>query len=79
MRVRMYSTSWCSDCWRAKSFLREHGIKFDEVDIERDDEAAQLVIRQNDGRRTVPTFDIDGEYYGNPRIPVLAQILGVPT
>ncbi len=75
--VRMYSTSWCSDCWRAKAFLRQHGIAFEEIDIERNDDAAQLVTRHNDGRRSVPTFDIDGKFYGNPRIPVLAGILGV--
>ena len=73
----MYSTSWCSDCWRAKAFLRDRGVEFEEIDIERDEAAAQIVIRENGGRRSVPTFDIDGSFYGNPRIPVLAAILGI--
>ncbi len=77
MQIRMYSTSWCSDCWRAKAFLRDSGIEFHEVDIERDGRAAQLVMEHNGGKRRVPTFEIDGTFYGNPNIPELAAILGV--
>lgn len=78
MRIRMYSTAWCSDCWRAKRFLHEHRVDFEEVDIDADREARQTVIRHNDGKRRVPTFEIDGAYYGNPTIPELARIVGVP-
>ncbi len=77
MAIRMYSTQWCSDCWRAKNFLREQGIEFTEIDIENDDRAAELVMHHNDGKRRVPTFDVNGEFYGNPNIPELARILGV--
>ena len=78
MAIRMYSTQWCSDCWRAKNFLRERGIDFTEIDIENDASAAELVMHHNGGKRRVPTFDIDGEFYGNPNIPELAHILSVP-
>ncbi len=78
MTIRMYSTTWCSDCWRAKRFLNQHAVEFEEVDIDRDREAMQAVIRHNDGKRRVPTFEIDGAYYGNPTIPELARIVGVP-
>lgn len=77
MSVRVYTTQWCSDCWRAKKFLRESGVEFSEVDIEQDDEAVELVMAKNDGKRRVPTFEVDGAYYGNPSIPELARIVGV--
>lgn len=77
MSVRMYSTRWCSDCWRAKRFLQEHGVAYEEIDIEDDRQAMQLVLRKNDGKRRVPTFEIDGNYYGNPSIPDLAGLVGV--
>lgn len=77
MRIRVYTTNWCSDCWRAKRFLRDSKIEFEEIDIEQDDEAVQLVMAKNDGKRRVPTFEIDGAYYGNPTIPELAGIVGV--
>ena len=77
MSVRVYTTQWCSDCWRAKQFLREKGVEFSEIDIEQDDEAVELVMAKNDGKRRVPTFEVDGTYYGNPTIPELARIVGV--
>ncbi len=77
MHIRVYTTNWCSDCWRAKRFLRENDIEFEEIDIEQDDEAVQLVMEKNGGKRRVPTFDINGSYYGNPTIPELAGVLGV--
>ena len=77
MQIRVYTTNWCSDCWRAKRFLRENDIEFEEIDIEQDDEAVQLVVEKNGGKRRVPTFDIGGSYYGNPTIPELARVLGV--
>ncbi len=77
MSVRVYTTQWCSDCWRAKQFLREKGVEFSEIDIEQDDEAVELVMAKNDGKRRVPTFEVDGAYYGNPTIPELARIVGV--
>lgn len=77
MSVRVYTTQWCSDCWRAKRFLREKGVEFSEVDIEQDDVAVELVMEKNDGKRRVPTFEVDGAYYGNPTIPELARIVGV--
>lgn len=77
MSVRVYTTQWCSDCWRAKKFLRENDVEFSEIDIEQDDEAVELVMAKNDGKRRVPTFEVDGAYYGNPSIPELARIVGV--
>lgn len=76
-KIKMYSTSWCGDCFRAKSFLQGKGIEYEEINIENDEAAAQLVMSHNDGKRRVPTFDIDGEYYGNPRLDRLAEALGV--
>ena len=32
--IRMYTTHWCPDCLRAKQFLRDHGLEFEEINIE---------------------------------------------
>ncbi|MGH7836754.1 MAG: glutaredoxin family protein, partial [Candidatus Binataceae bacterium] len=45
----MYTTSWCPDCWRAKSFLKERGMKFREVNIEKDPSAEEIVVKANNG------------------------------
>ncbi|HLW43715.1 MAG TPA: glutaredoxin family protein [Candidatus Acidoferrales bacterium] len=63
--ITMYCTRWCSDCWRTKLFLKEHGIEFREVDIDGSPEAEALVLRVNNGRRKVPTLEVDGRYFAN--------------
>ena len=59
-KIVVYSTPWCGDCKAAKRFLGERGIAYEEVDIERHPEAAELVMKLNDGMRKVPTLDIEG-------------------
>jgi mycoredoxin len=59
----MYTTAWCPDCRRAKTFMKERGVEFREVNIEEDDDAADLVIKVNNGKRRVPTFEVAGRYF----------------
>jgi len=61
--VIMYTTSWCPDCRRAKTFMQTRGIAFREVNIETDEIAEERVIEANDGKRKVPTFEISGRYF----------------
>ena len=61
--ITIYSTTWCPDCRRAKSFLKERGVEFREVDIEQDPTGEEIVIKANDGKRRVPTFDVGGRYF----------------
>ena len=63
--ITMYTTEWCSDCRRAKSFMKERGLAFREVNIEDDPEAAALVVKMNNGKRKVPTFEIGGRYFAS--------------
>jgi len=59
-KIIVYTTPWCRDCKAAKRFLGERGIAYEEVDIEAHPEAADIVMRLNDGMRKVPTLDVDG-------------------
>ncbi|HKV23557.1 MAG TPA: glutaredoxin family protein [Candidatus Acidoferrum sp.] len=61
--VTMYTTRWCPDCWRAKSFLKERGVTFREVSIEGDPAAEQIVLSANNGKRKVPTLEVDGRFF----------------
>ena len=58
--IKMYTTSWCGDCRMTKMFLAEKGISYEEIDIEKTPGAAEIVMQANDGKRKVPTLDIDG-------------------
>jgi mycoredoxin len=61
--ITIYSTTWCPDCRRAKSFLKERGVQFREVDIEQDPGGEDIVLKANNGRRKVPTFDVGGRFF----------------
>jgi len=62
-QVTMYGTRWCGDCRRAKQFLRERGIAFREINIDETPGAEGVVLKANDGRRKVPTIEIDGRFF----------------
>lgn len=76
----MYTTRWCPDCRRAKSFLKERGVAFREVNIEEDESAEEIVIRVNDGKRKVPTLEVAGRFFAcSPFDPnQLAAELNIP-
>ena len=78
--LTMYTTAWCPDCRRAKTFLKERRVEFREVDIEKDPSAEEVVIKANHGRRRVPTMEIGGRYFAcSPFDAVqLAEDLKIP-
>jgi mycoredoxin len=67
--LTMYTTNWCGYCIRLKTGLQRAGIDFAEVNIELDDDAAELVMRVNGGNRTVPTLVFpNGTALTNPSV-----------
>ena len=74
--LTMYTTTWCGYCARLKAQLQREGIEYAEVDIERDESAAELVMGVNGGNQTVPTLVFaDGTALTNPSIAeVKAQL-----
>ena len=79
-QVTMYCTKWCCDCRRAKQFLRERGVEFREINIDDAPDAEELVLKVNQGRRKVPTLEVEGRYFAcSPFDPyLLAEKFGVP-
>lgn len=63
MTIKMYTTRWCGDCRHAKRFLDERGVAYEEIDVEATEGAAEYVMSVNDGRRKVPTFEVDGRVF----------------
>ena len=61
--IKMYTTTWCSDCHRAKQYLNEHGIAYEEINIEEQGGAAERVMQINNGKRKVPTFEVNGRAF----------------
>ena len=61
--IKMYTTTWCSDCRCAKQYLNEHGIAYEEINIEEQGGAAERVMQINNGKRKVPTFEVNGRAF----------------
>ena len=62
-RVKLYTTSSCPFCIRAKRLLEARGIPFEDIDVGNDD-ALREEIMQRTGRRTVPQIFIDERSVG---------------
>ncbi|MDT8392358.1 MAG: glutaredoxin domain-containing protein [Bacteroidales bacterium] len=58
--VTVYSTPSCSWCNTLKTHLRKNGIRFSDIDVSRDQSAAEEMVRRS-GQQGVPQTDIDGE------------------
>lgn len=59
-KVSVYSTPTCPFCIRAKQFLTENNIPFENYDVSQDQQKAQEMI-QKSAQMGVPVIDIDGE------------------
>lgn len=58
--VTIYTTDWCPHCTRAKAYMQQAGIRYVERDVESSETYRSRRDRLNP-RRSVPTFDVDGE------------------
>jgi glutaredoxin len=78
--VTIYTTRWCPDCYRAKSFLKHRGVAYREVHVEEDPTAEAIVLQANHGKLKVPTLKVGDHYFAcSPFNPVqLATELNVP-
>lgn len=58
--IEMYSAAWCTACSRAKAWMREQNISYHEIDVDqRSGAMGQLAVLNP--RRTLPTFDVQGQ------------------
>lgn len=78
--ITMYTTAWCPDCRRAKTFLKERGVEYREINIEEEESAEEVVTRANEGKQVVPTFEVGGRYFAcSPfNAEQLAEQLNIP-
>ncbi|MEW6100777.1 MAG: glutaredoxin family protein [Candidatus Omnitrophota bacterium] len=58
--VKIYSTPTCPYCIRAKQFLKDSGIPYEDVDVSANQEAAEMMV-QKSGQMGVPVLEIDGD------------------
>ncbi len=75
-KVVVFSTPTCSYCNMAKSYFREKGIKFTDIDVSRDQAAARDMVRRS-GQMGVPVIDIGGKIVVGFNRPQVNALLGI--
>ncbi len=58
-RVTVYFTPTCSWCTTLKNHLKQHNIKYTDIDVSRNQKAAEELVRRS-GQRGVPQTEING-------------------
>ena len=77
-KIVIYGADWCIDCRRAKRFFQEHNVDFQWVNIDKDKNGEQYVLKLNKGMRSVPTIVFsDGSILVEPSNRQLAEKLGI--
>lgn len=59
MAVKIYTTPACPYCVMAKKYLDSKNVKYEEIDVSVDRNAAMEMVRKS-RQRGVPVLDIDG-------------------
>jgi glutaredoxin-like YruB-family protein len=59
-RVVVYTTPSCSWCTTLKNYLKSNQIRYIEIDVSRNQQAAEDMVRKS-GQQGVPQTDIEGE------------------
>ena len=59
-RVKVYTTPTCPWCTTVKNFLRKNGVRYSEVNVASDQNAAQAMVSKS-GQQGVPQTEINGE------------------
>jgi mycoredoxin len=66
-QITMYSGDWCGDCRRSKRLMDSLGVKYHEIDVETNPDAAQKVRDYNGGHQSIPVIVFsDGTHLTEP-------------
>jgi glutaredoxin 3 len=59
--LTVYSKTVCPFCVNAKNYLKSKDIPFEEINIEKDEQARQFILEK--GHRTVPQIYFQGKLF----------------
>ncbi|WP_163192934.1 glutaredoxin family protein [Clostridium thermarum] len=76
MSVKVYSTTTCPWCVKAKDYLKSKGIAYEDINVSLDSAAAKEMIEKS-GQRGVPVLDINGNIVVGFDRPQIDKLLGL--
>jgi glutaredoxin 3 len=62
--IRLYTTTYCPHCVRAKKLLDKKGLSYQEIDVTNNTELRQELVQMTGGRLTVPQIFFDERHIG---------------
>jgi len=62
--VTLYTKTYCGYSKRAKEFLSERGVEFDDIDVTEDGSRFAEMVKRSGGRTTVPQIFIADRHVG---------------
>ncbi len=74
--VIVYKTEHCPWCHKAVEFLKEHKIKFKEINVSEDEKAAEKMVEKS-GQYGVPVIDVNGEIIVGYDVEALKKALKI--
>ncbi|MBU0571172.1 MAG: glutathione S-transferase N-terminal domain-containing protein [Candidatus Omnitrophica bacterium] len=74
--VKVYGTPTCPFCVRAKKFLEDNNIEFENIDISTDAEKTREMVKKSN-QMGVPVLDIEGEIIVGFDKDKITQALGL--
>jgi len=74
--VTVYSTPTCSWCTRIKNYLKSNNIKFRDIDVSKDQKAAEAMVKRS-GQQGVPQTLIGGQVIIGFDKPKIDRLLGL--
>lgn len=77
-RVTVYSTPSCPYCNKLKQYLNKHGVRYTDINVAANPQAAEEMVRKS-GQRGVPQTDINGRIIIGFDVPKISRMLGIPT
>ncbi len=77
-RVTVYSTPSCPYCNKLKQYLNKHGIRYTDINVAANKQAADEMVRRS-GQRGVPQTDINGKIIIGFDVPKISRMLDIPT
>ena len=62
--VKVYSTTFCPYCVRAKQLLERKGVAYTEVNLDKEEPEVRLELMKKTNHRTVPQIFINDQFIG---------------
>ena len=76
--IKVYGTTWCGDCTRAKQFMDENGVSYNWTDVDKETQYQDYIKGLNNGQMRVPTIIFpDGSILVEPSNKELAEKIPV--